>query len=400
MNKTNEIEENDPKRDASNTKSSKQRLTLTPMLSIDTYATEPLNQDEQKKVSGCGRNDSENNFFEEFVQCLSGCVNNCDPIMKVDNNKYFEYIALDKAGNIHQPLSNSSYHHKGRAIEKNDSDSINPAKVYVNQKYQTIKHTALNDIIYETQNYNDLQVIDTNDYNIIWNPNNYSQSRFIELQNTVVTLQGNDYENDQKVSKNSSCVKVISSRVKSKDKDSFAIDTMKSIKPQINHKFRGKNKHRPENLELNRHASDIIITNKSRNDYLKTECAANTFFSNKLSRWVSYNARVSQFDKYLQKEIYPLVTELNDIKTRCISYGLFTSDMVPYLAYNKCKSLPIAQGENVMIGNQTVPKFEKEINKNQVTKLSHETSLNPQSKITEFQTRKPNRMVYSILFDD
>ncbi|XP_026315734.1 uncharacterized protein LOC113227075 [Hyposmocoma kahamanoa] len=396
-NETYETEENDAKRDATNRKSSKQRLSLTPMLSIDTYETGYLNQDEQAKVPIYESTVSESNIFKELVQTLSRGGNHCDPLLKVDNNKYFECIVLDKAGNVLQPLSNNSYQYKGRITEKNDSDSINPAKVYVNQKYQKLKHAALNDIIYETQNYDALQAMGVNDFNFIWNPN---QSRFIELQNTVVTLQGNDYENDQKDSQKSSSVKVIGSRIKSKDKDSFAINTMKSIKSSTNHKFRGKNVHRSENSKLNRHVSDMIITNRSKNDS-KCDYAANRLFSNKLSKWVSQNARVTQFDKYLQKEIYPLVTELNDIRNKCISYGLFTRDMVPYLAYNTFKSLPSVQRDNMMIGNQTFPKFEKGIIKNQMTKYSYETSLDPQNKKTEFQIRKqPNRMVYSILFDD
>lgn len=394
-NETYETEENDAKRYATNRKSSKQRLSLTPMLSIDTYEIRSLNQDEQTKVPIYESTVSENNIFKELVQTLSRGGNNCDPLLKVDNNKYFECIVLDKAGNILQPHSNNSYQHKGRITEKNDSDSINPTKVYVNQKYQKLKHAALNDIIYETQNYDALQAMGVNDFNFIWNPN---QSRFIELQNTVVTLQGNDFENDQK---DSSCVKVIGSRIKSKDKDSFAINTMKSIKSSTNHKFRGKNVQGSENLKLNRHVSDMIITNRSKNDYSKCNYTANRLSSNKMSKWVSHNARVTQFDKYLQKEIYPLVTELNDIINKCTSYGLFTRDMVPYLAYNTFKSLPSVQRDNMMIGNQTFPKFGKEIIKNQMTKYSYETSWDPQNKKTEFQRRKqPNRMVYSILFDD
>lgn len=404
LNKSNEthvIEENYSKRNTTNRKSSKQRLSLTPMLSIDTYETGPLDDSKQKRATIFERTASENYTFKEFVQSLSGGGSNCDPVFKMDNNKYFECIVRDKAGNILQPLSDNSYQHKGRETEKNDSDSINPAKIYVNQKYQKLKHTALNDIIYETQNYDNLQAMDVNDFNIIWNPNSYNQSRFIELQNTVVTLQGSDYKNDQKNSQKSPCVKVMSSRVKSKDKDSFAIDTMKTIKPSTSPKFKVKNVHVPENLELNHRLSDVNITNKSRNDYSKSGCAGNQVFSNKLSKWVSHNARVSEFDKYLEKEIYPLVTELNDIKNRCISYGFFAKDMVPYLAFNTCRSLPRAQPENKMISNQTFPKFEKEINKNQITKYSNETSLNPQSKVAEFQRhKKPNRMVYSILFDD
>lgn len=400
-NETHETEENDAKREATYRKSSTQRLSLTPMLSIDTYETEPLEEETQKKVPMFERTVSEKNIFKDFVQSLSGGGNNYDPVFKVDNNKYCEYIVLDKAGNILQPLSDNSYQHKGRVTEKNDSDNINPIKKRVNQKYQKLKHTALNDIIYETQTYDGLQAMGVNDFNIIWNPNNYNQSRFIELQNTVVTLQGNEYENDHKKSQKSSCVKVINSRVKSKDKDNFAIDTRRTIKPSTNQKFSGNNLHRPENLELNRRVSDMIITSKSRNDYSKSDAAANRFFSNKLSNWVSQNARVSQFDKYLEKEIYPLVSELNDIRNRCISYGLFTRDMVPCLTDNTCYSLPSSQREQKIIGNQSCPKFEKEINKNQVTKYSCESTLDPQSKVPEYQRgKKPNRMVYSILFNE
>lgn len=402
LNKSNEThvtEENDSKQNATNRKSSKQRLSLTPMLSIDTYETGPLDDDKQKKATIFERTVSEKNIFKEFVQSLSGDGSNCDPVFKMDNNKYFECIVRDKAGNILQPLSDNQ--HKGREMEKIDSGNINPAKIYVNQKYQKLKHPAVNDIIYETQNYDNLQAMGVNDFNIIWNPENYNQSRFIELQNTVVTLQGNDYKNDQKNSQKSPCVKVISSSVKSKGKDSFAIDTMKTIKRSTSPKFRVKNVHVQENLELNQRLSDVIITNESRNDYSKTDSATNYFFSYKLSKWISQNARVSQFDKYLEKEIYPLVNELNDIRNRCISYGFFTRDMVPYLTLNSCKSLPRAQQENKMIGHQTFPKFEKEINNNQITTYSNETSLNPQSKVAEFQRRKkPNRVVYSILFED
>lgn len=399
-NETREINENDAKRDATNGKFSTQRLSVTPMLSIDTYELGPLENDKQKRMPVFERTVSEKNIFKEFVQGLSEGGNNCEPVLKVDNNNYFEYIVLDKAGNILQPHSDNSHKHKGRVTKQNDTESVNSANVYVNQKYQKLKHAALNDIIYETQNYGGLQAMGVNDFNIIWNPNNYNQSRFIELQNTVVTLQGNDYKSD-KVSQKSSCVKVISSHVKSKDKDSIAMDTMKT-KPTTNHKFRGKNVHRPKNLELNRRVSDMIITSKLRNDYSKSDYVSNKLkYQNKLSKWVPRNARVSQFDKYLEKEIYPLVSELSDIRNRCISYGLFTSDMVPCLTYNTCKTFPSPRRENKMIGNQTFPKFDKETNKNLLTKYSYETCMDPQSKVTECQRRKkPNRMVYSILFND
>lgn len=401
LKKTNVTPEKDAKRDTTNGKLSKQRLSVTPMLSIDTYETVPLEGDKQKKVPIFEGTVSEKNIFKEFVQGLSGGGINCDPALKVNNNEYCDHIVLDKASNNLQPYLDNSHQHKERVTEKNDSDSINTAKVYVNQKYQKLKHTALNDIIYETQNYDGLQPMGVNDLNIIWNPYNYNQSRFIELQNTVVTLQGNDYENDHKVSQKSSCVKVISSHVKSKDKDSFAIDTMKTTKTSTNHKFRGKNVHRPKDLELKRRVSDMIIKNKLKNDYWKSDCASNCFILNKLSKWYPHNARISQFDKYLEKEIYPLVFELNDIRSRCISYGLFTSEMVPCLNYNTCKSFPSPLQEHKMIGNQVFPKLEKEINKNQATKHSYETTLNPQSKVTEYQRRKkPNRMVYSILFNE
>lgn len=393
-NQTNEPQETE-ENDSNNQKSIKPRLCLTPICPVSTCEAIPLEGDKKNKPTIFKSTVSKQNIFRGFAQSLSGGDNSCDPVFKVDNNKYFKYVVLDKASNIPQPLTDNSYEGQ-RLIDKNDSNTNNPPKVYVIQKYLKLKQAAsLNDIINKAQNCDGLQTIGVNNFNIIWNSNNYNQSKFIELQNTVVTLQGNDYESDHKVTHKSSCVKVISSRVKSKENDSFAIDTLKS---STNHALKANHNQRPKNLELNRCVSNTVITNKSKNDYPKGDCGANRLSSNKFSK--PQYSRVSQFDKYIKNEMYPLVSELNDIRNRCISYGLFTSDMVPCLSYYSCKSLSNRRRENKIIDNQTLPKLENEIDKSQVMEYFYKTSLKSQSKPTEYQRKKPNRMVYSILFND